>query len=82
MEGGVNEEFGHRVWKYFVREFGERRMGADIALILEMLDKVLKLEAKIEEAIASEKDKGRRKKLEKAFKNRDRDAVAALLFDN
>jgi hypothetical protein len=49
--------------------------------ILDMLKKIMDLEAKVEEAIKSEKDKSKRKKLSKAFKDRDPDALRKLLFD-
>jgi hypothetical protein len=49
--------------------------------ILNMLQKIIDLEGKVEEAIKSEKDKSKRKKLSKAFKDRDPDALRKLLFD-
>jgi len=57
-------------------------MAVDIATILALLDKILKLEKQVEEALASEKDKKRRKKIEEAFKKRDRDALADLFFND
>jgi hypothetical protein len=53
---------------------------SNISEILKILTTIIALEKKAEEAIASEKDKGRREKLAKAFKDRDRAAVADLLF--
>jgi len=49
--------------------------------ILDTLNKIIDLEGKIEEAIKSEKDKSKREKLAKAFKDRDPDALRKLLFD-
>jgi lipid II:glycine glycyltransferase (peptidoglycan interpeptide bridge formation enzyme) len=49
--------------------------------ILNMLQKIIDLEGKVEEAIKSEKDKKRRKAIAKAFKDRDCDALRKLLFD-
>jgi len=56
-------------------------MSITIGQILEILDKILRLEKKAAAVIASEKDVRKREKYEKAFKNRDRDAIAALLFE-
>jgi hypothetical protein len=75
-------DFGHRVWKFYSLWMLEEDGMIDIATILKLLDKILDLEKKVEEAIASEKDKGRRKKIAKAFKDRDRDALADLLFND
>jgi len=55
-------------------------MAVDIATVLALLDKILKLEKQVEEALASEKDKKRRKKIADAFKKRDREALSDLLF--
>jgi hypothetical protein len=58
----------------------------DLSSILKILDEILKLEKKAEEAIASEKDKGRREKIEKAFKDKNltteqrRALIADMLF--
>lgn len=53
-----------------------------LADILKILEKIITLEGKAEEAIATEKDKSRREKIAKAFTDRDRAALASLLFDN
>ena len=50
--------------------------------LLKLLDRILDLEQKIEQVIASEGDKKRRKKIAEAFKKRDRDALADLLFND
>jgi len=75
-------EFGHRIWKHYSPGILEEEGMIDIATILKLLDKILDLEKKVEEAIASEKDKNRRKKIAKAFKDRDRDVLADLLFND
>ena len=49
--------------------------------ILRLFDRILELEKKVEDLIASEKDKNKRKKIEAAFKKRDREALSDLLFD-
>lgn len=49
--------------------------------ILAAIEKILALEAQVETAIKSEKDKNRREKIAKAFRDRDLDALRALLFD-
>jgi hypothetical protein len=56
-------------------------MGVDLKEILEALEKIIDLEAKVEEAIKSEKDKSRREKMRKAFKDRDPAALRDILFD-
>jgi hypothetical protein len=56
-------------------------MAASLKEIAFMLEKIIELEGKVEEAIKSEKDKSKRKKLQKAFKDRDPDALRKLLFD-
>jgi hypothetical protein len=53
----------------------------DLLAIVKLLDEIIKMEKKVEMLIASEGDKKRRKKLEKAFKDRDRAAVADVLFN-
>jgi len=53
----------------------------DLLAIIKLLEEIIKMEKKVETLIASEGDKKRRKKLEKAFKDRDRAAVADVLFD-
>jgi hypothetical protein len=81
-------EFGHRVWKFYSPGMLEEEGMIDIATILKLLDEGIKIEKKIEEAIASETDKKRRKKLEKAFKDKGlsvaerRALIADILFDN
>ena len=52
----------------------------DLTEILKILDVIIKLEKKVETAIASEKDAARREKLEKAFKARDLAALRDILF--
>jgi hypothetical protein len=52
----------------------------DLKEILSLVAKVIELESKIETAIASEKDKNRREKIAKAFKDRNLDALRELLF--
>jgi hypothetical protein len=49
--------------------------------ILALLEKIIDLEAQIETAIESEKDKDRREKYTKAFRDRDLNALRTLLFD-
>jgi hypothetical protein len=56
-------------------------MAASLKEIAFMLEKIIEFEGKVEEAIKSEKDKSKRKKLAKAFKDRDPDALRKLLFD-
>jgi len=56
-------------------------MAVDLKSILEMLEKIIALEAKVEEGIKSEKDKIRREKIRKAFKDRDAAALRDLIFD-
>jgi len=61
---------------------------SDLSKILNLLDEALKIEKKIEEAIASEGDIKRREKIEKAFKDKGltaeqrRALIADILFDN
>ena len=57
-------------------------MGVDIAAIIKILEKIIALEGKVEDAIDSETDKKKRKKIEKAFKDRDCDALRDLLWDD
>ena len=56
---------------------------SELGDILKILTEIIALEKKIEEAIASEKDTDRRKKLEKAFKDRglSTDERRALIAD-
>jgi hypothetical protein len=60
---------------------------SDVSKILNLLDEALKLEKKIETAIASEKDVKRREKIEKAFKDKNltadqrRALIADLLYN-
>jgi len=60
----------------------------DLSKILNLLEEAIRMEKKVEEAIASEKDKGRREKIEKAFKDKNltsderRALIASVLFDN
>lgn len=56
-------------------------MAINLGEILKLLDKLTDLEKKVEEALANEADKKRRKKLLDAFKKRDLDALRDLLFD-
>jgi hypothetical protein len=49
--------------------------------IIKIVDVIIQLEKQISEAIAIEKDKKRRKKLEKAIKDRDLDTLRHILFD-
>lgn len=81
-------EFGHRVWKFYVEDwFGKKRM-TDLGKLLALLEEAVKIEKKIEEALASEADKKRREKLEKAFKDKGlsvderRALIASVLYDN
>ena len=53
----------------------------NIADILKLVQQIIDLEKKVEEAIADEKDKARRAKLAKAIKDRDLDAIRHILFD-
>ncbi len=53
---------------------------ADLTEILKILDVIIQLEKKIETAIASEKDENRRKKIVKAYKNRDLAAMRELIL--
>ena len=61
---------------------------SDLSKILNLLEEAIRMEKKVEEAIASEKDKGRREKIEKAFKDKNltsderRALIASVLFDN
>ena len=61
---------------------------SDLSKILALLEEALRIEKKIKEAIASEKDKDRREKIEKAFKDKSlttderRALIASVLFDN
>ena len=56
---------------------------SEISDILKILTEIIALEKKVEEAIASDKDIDRRKKLEKAFKDRglSTDERRALIAD-
>ena len=56
---------------------------SDLSKILALLEEALRVEKKIEEAIASEKDIGRREKIEKAFKDKNltADQRRALIAD-
>lgn len=56
-------------------------MAIPLKEILGLIEKVIDLEGKIETAIQSEKDINRREKIAKAFRDRDLDALRALLFD-
>lgn len=49
--------------------------------ILKLVDKVIDLEAKIEEAVKAERDAKKRKKIREAVAARDRDKLHDLLFD-
>jgi hypothetical protein len=51
-----------------------------LAGILGVLEKIIELEGKVEEAIKNEKDKKRRKAIADAFKKRDCDSLRKLLF--
>jgi hypothetical protein len=52
-----------------------------LADILGMVEKIINLEHEIERAIKNEKDKKRRKKIAKAIKGRDLNALHDLLFN-
>jgi hypothetical protein len=49
--------------------------------LLVLVSQLITVERKIEEALATEKDKARRKKLAKAIEKRDLAAIRDLLFD-
>jgi len=53
-----------------------------IAEILDLVGQVIKIEKKIEEAIANEKDVRRREALAKAIRDRDLNRLRELLFSN
>jgi hypothetical protein len=53
---------------------------SNLSSILKILDEIIRLEKKAEEAIASEKDKSRRDKIAKAFKERNGSAIRDILF--
>jgi hypothetical protein len=56
---------------------------SDLSKILNLLEEAIRVEKKIEETIASEKDKDRREKIEKAFKDKSltADERRALIAD-
>jgi hypothetical protein len=53
---------------------------SDLSSILKILEEIIRLEKKAEKIIASEKDKNRREKIEKAFKDRDGSIIRDILF--
>jgi len=55
-------------------------MSLDIAAVIALLQELIALEKRIEEMIESEQRKGRRKKLEKAVKDRDVAALRRLIL--
>jgi len=56
-------------------------MATSLKEIVYLIEQIINFEGKVEEAIKSEKDKSKREKLAKAFKDRDPDALRKLLFD-
>jgi hypothetical protein len=61
---------------------------SDLSAILKILEEIIRLEKKVEETIASETDKSRREKIEKAFKDKNltteqrRILIADILYNN
>jgi len=53
----------------------------NLADILKIVQQLIDLEKKAEEAIADEKDRVRRKRLASAIAGRDLDAIRHILFD-
>jgi len=52
----------------------------DIGKIIDLIYELIRIEGKIEEAIKNEKDKKKRKAIQKAYKNRDTSALHDLWF--
>ena len=61
---------------------------SDLSAILKILEEIIRLKKKVEETIASETDKSRREKMEKAFKDKNltteqrRILIADILYNN
>ena len=56
-------------------------MPSNITVILKLLEKLIKIEEKISNEIAKEKDAKRRKKMQKAIDDRDCDSISDMWFD-
>ena len=55
--------------------------GSNFSKVLMLLEKLVKIEEQISTEIAKEKDAKRRKKMQKAFEDRDCDAISDLWFN-